>query len=83
MEDMSGRLQAIVSAVENHIKVLRAFGFDETAGIFAMAKLDLQTKLHGISDHELDAFCEALESAADVAREADVIELASRKARKA
>jgi hypothetical protein len=59
--------------------VLRAFGLEDTARIFAIARLDLQTRLHGISDDELEAFCEALESAAGVAREAEVIELASRK----
>jgi hypothetical protein len=51
--------------------------------MFAIAKLDLQARLHGISDDELSAFCEALESAVGVAREAEVIELASRKSRNA
>jgi len=82
-EDMPEQLQAIISAVENHMRVLRTFGLDDTARIFAIAKLDLQARLHGISDHELDAFCEALESAVGVASEAEVIELASRKSRKA
>ena len=82
-EDMPEQLHAIISAVENHMRVLRTFGLEDTARIFAIAKLDLQARLHGISDHELDAFCEALESAVGVASEAEVIELASRKSRKA
>jgi len=82
-EGMPEQLQAIISAAENHIRVLRAFGLEDTARIFAIAKLDLQTRLYGISDDELEAFCEALESAASFAREAEVIELASRKSRKA
>ena len=82
-EDMSEQLQAIISAAESHISVLRTLGFEDTAGIFAIAKLDLQTKLHGISADELRAFCEALEAAAGLATEAEVIELASRKSRKA
>jgi hypothetical protein len=82
-EDMSEKLQAIVSAAENHIRVLRTLGFEDTAGMFAIAKLDLQTKLHGISDEELNAFCEALDAAAGLATKAEVIELASRRSRKA
>jgi hypothetical protein len=82
-EDMPEQLQAIVAAVENHMRVLRTFGLEDTARMFAIAKLDLQARLHGISDDELSAFCEALESAVGVAREAEVIELASRKSRNA
>jgi hypothetical protein len=82
-EDMPEQLHAIVSAVENHMRVLRTFGLADTARMFAIAKLDLQARLHGISDDELSAFCEALESAVGVAREAEVIELASRKSRNA
>jgi hypothetical protein len=82
-EDMSEKLQAIIRAVENHISELRTLGFEDIAGIFTIAKLDLQTKLHGISDEELTAFCGALEAAAGLATEAEVIELASRRSRKA
>lgn len=81
--DISEQLQAIISAADNHIKVLRAFGLEGTAAMFAIAKLDLQTKLHEISDDELNAFCEALEAAAGLATKAEVIDLASRKSRKA
>jgi hypothetical protein len=81
-KDKAARLQAIIDATDQHITELRSFGLHGTAKIFAVAKLDLQTKLHGISDEELQAFCELLKAAGSP-RPADVIDLASRKASKA
>ncbi len=81
-KDEAARLQAIVDATDQHIAELRSSGLQETAKIFAVAKLDLQTKLHGISDEELDVFCEMLKASRGLGR-ADVIDLASRKAKKA
>ena len=79
-------VRAIVSALEEHIKVLRSFGLDETAKIFAIAKLDLMTKLHCISDEELEAFCAVQGSSGPIAAtSADsdvVVDLAARKRRK-
>jgi hypothetical protein len=76
-------LRDIVSALDEHIKVLRSFGFDDTAKIFAIAKLDLMTRLHGISDEELEAFCAAQGSgpkaATDDAHTDVVVDLAARK----
>ena len=78
-------LRDIVSALDEHIKVLRSFGFDDTAKIFAIAKLDLITRLHGISDEELEAFCAAQGSSSPrAATDADadtdvVVDLAARK----
>jgi hypothetical protein len=76
-------LRDIVGALDEHIKVLRSFGFDDTAKIFAIAKLDLITRLHGISDEELEAFCAAQGSASPrAATDADtdvVVDLAARK----
>ncbi len=74
-------LRDIVSALDEHIKVLRSFGFDDTAKIFAIAKLDLITRLHGISDEELEAFCAAQGSSSPRA-DTDtnvVVDLAARK----
>ena len=81
-KDKAARLQAIIDATDQHIAELRSFGLHDTAKIFAVAKLDLQTKLHGISDEELQAFCELLKGAGSP-RPADVIDLASRKSNKA
>jgi hypothetical protein len=51
--------------------------------MLAIAKLDLQMRLHGISDEELNALCEALESANQRSQTGKVIDLASRASRKA
>ena len=82
-KDMAERLRAILAATDDHIDVLRSFGLDGTAQLLAIVKLDLQMQLHGISDEELDAFCEALESAKRKSRDAEVIDMASRELRKA
>jgi hypothetical protein len=76
------RLQAIVEATDRHIIELRSFGLHDSAKIFAVAKLDLQTRLHGISDEELEAFCQLLKAKGSPGQ-ADVIDLAARKAKKA
>jgi len=80
--DRAERLQAILAAIDNHIQALRDLGLDDTARILAIAKLDIQMKLHDISDEEFKAFCEALESASGQLREAQAIGLASRASRK-
>src|SRR5262245_65342301 len=54
-KDMAERLQAILATIDDHIDVLRRFGLDGTAHMLAIAKLDLQMRLHGISDDELNA----------------------------
>ena len=80
--DRAERLQAILAAIDNHIQALRDLGLEDTAGILAIAKLDIQMKLHDISDEELKAFCEALDSVSHQLREAQVSDLASRASRK-
>ncbi len=82
-KDMAEQLQAILAAVDDHMEVLRGFGLDSTARMLAIAKLDLQMRLHGISDEELSALCEVLESSERRLRDAKVIDLASRASRKA
>jgi hypothetical protein len=76
--DRAERLQAILAAIDDHIQALRNLGLDDTARILALARLDIQMKLHDISDAELKAFCEALDSAGCQSREAPVIDSASR-----
>ena len=82
-EDMAERLQAILATLDDHIDVLRRFELDGTAHMLAIAKLDLQMRVHGISDEELSALCEALESTRHRSRNGKVIDLASRVSRKA
>jgi hypothetical protein len=80
-KDKAARLQAIIDAMDQYITELRSFELHDSAKIVAVAKLDLQTKLHGISDEELRAFCEVLERGN--LGPADVIDLATRKTRNA
>jgi hypothetical protein len=82
-KDMAERLQAILAAIDNHMEVLRGLGLGSTARMLAIAKLDLQMRLHGISDEELSALCAVLESSDRRLRDAKVIDLASRVSRKA
>jgi hypothetical protein len=82
-QDIAERLRPVLAAIDDHIDVLRGLGLDDTAQLLAIARLDLQMRLHGISHEELDALCEALESANRNSRIAEVIDLASRAARKA
>jgi hypothetical protein len=75
-------LQGIVEATQRHIQYLRSAGLGSTAKIYEIALLDLQTKLHGISDAELKAFCEVLQQKQPATAE-NVIDLAARIAGKA
>ncbi len=59
--DRTERLNGIVAALNDYIDVVRAYELDETAALLRMAKLDLQMRIHDISDVELQALCEALE----------------------
>jgi hypothetical protein len=81
MAERRQRLHDLVSALDAHIGTVRAEGFDHTAALLAMAKLDLQMKIHGISDAELRALSDAVAAAPMRAAEADVIDLASRRPR--
>ena len=79
---MAEQLQAIIAATDQHIRTLHALGFSSTAKLFAIAKLDLLVRMHGISEHEFRAFCDALEAGAGVANEAEVINLAASRSTK-
>lgn len=72
----SQRLHDLVTALEAHIGTARAEGLQYTAALLAMAKLDLQMTIHGITDAEL----RALSDAVAVARTSniDTIDLARR-----
>ena len=56
------QLDGIVSALGKYISLVRAYHMEETAVLLNMARLDLQMKIHSISDSELQALCDALES---------------------
>jgi hypothetical protein len=59
--ETADRLRGIVASLNEHIDVLRACGLSDARQLLSIAKLDLQMRIHGISDEELRAFCEALE----------------------
>src|SRR5262245_3838847 len=55
--DRTEQLSSIVTALTGYIDVVRSFHLRETAVLLDMAKLDLQMKIHAISDRELHALC--------------------------
>jgi hypothetical protein len=56
----SQRLHDLVTALEAHIGTARAEGLEFTAALLAMAKLDLQMTIYGITDAELRALSDAV-----------------------
>jgi hypothetical protein len=79
-KDNAPELQAIIEATRQHIHDLHALGHAGTATLYAIALLDLQSKLHQISDEELSGFCAALQDRIGLS---NVIHLASGTKRKA
>jgi hypothetical protein len=59
---MAEQLHSIVTALDAHMELLRGCGFEETVALLAMAKLDLQMKIYGISDEELRELCTYIEA---------------------
>lgn len=55
------RLSKLVDVVDACIGQLRADGYAETALLFEMARLDLQTRLHDISAQDLKDLCSVIE----------------------
>ncbi len=62
MQKEGQSLEQIVTSLSEHIRTLEESGLKQSAAILGIARLDLQTRLHGISDDELKAFCAALEN---------------------
>ncbi len=56
------RLSQVIEAFDGLIATLHAEGLPETALLVAMARLDLQTRLHDISEHEFKELCDAIEN---------------------
>jgi hypothetical protein len=59
------RLSDIVAALDAHVRDVRRLGLKQTALLLDMAKLDLQMRIHGITDVELDELCKAVERHGD------------------
>jgi hypothetical protein len=79
MDGDSRRLRDLVTALDSHIGTVRAQGLDHTAALLAMAKLELQMRIHGITDAELRALTEAVAAGRKPAAQCEVIDRASRR----
>ena len=59
--DTADRLAGIVASLNEHIEALDSCGLREARQLLSVVRLDLQMRIHGISDAELRALCEVLE----------------------
>jgi hypothetical protein len=64
------RLSDIVAALDAHVRHVRRLGLKQTALLLEMAKLDLQMRIHDITDVELDELCKAVERHGDAVPDA-------------
>ncbi len=55
------RLNGIVSTLSAYIDALCDYDMEETAELLRVVKLDLQMRIHGITNEELKALCDVLE----------------------
>lgn len=62
MEDRTHALEQLIADVENCIRSAENANYRETAALLRIAKIDLITRVNGISGEELEAFLFALES---------------------
>jgi len=56
------RLNELIATFGEQITQLQTEGLPHTALLLEMARLDLQTRLHDISEHELKELCRAIEN---------------------
>jgi len=66
--DATVRLDEIVRQLERDIAVTAACGFELTAKLLHMARLDLLCNIYAISDTELDAFADQLHASRPLER---------------
>jgi hypothetical protein len=55
------RLTAMARSLQEHIGLAKELELPFTAQLLGMAVMEITTKIHGISQHELDALCERIE----------------------
>jgi hypothetical protein len=60
---LAERVKQMISALKNWQDILTANGHMESSQLLEICKIDLQMKLHNISDAELAQFCEAVREA--------------------
>jgi len=56
------RLKSILESLDRHIEEIEQLRLPDTARLLAIARLDLQMKIHGVSDDELTSFCSVIET---------------------
>jgi hypothetical protein len=64
---MTTQLSDIVIGLDAYIRYLRKLGLKQSALLMEMTKLDLQMRIHDITDVELDELCKAIERQEDKA----------------
>ena len=60
--NMDGSLERAIATLNGLIELARSHGLGNSALFLDMAKLQLQLDLHGITDAEFGALCDALEN---------------------
>jgi hypothetical protein len=55
------RMKSMARSLRQHIGVANELDLDFAAQLLAMAVMEITTKIHGISQHELHALCERVE----------------------
>ena len=60
--NMDGPLEQAIATLNGLVELAKAHGLGNSALFLDMAKLQLQLDLHGITDAEFGALCEALET---------------------
>ena len=81
-DDMREQLREMATMLGTQIDVVRRHGFKDTALLLSMAKLDIELKIHGISEGELRALTDVLGARRSESASATVIDLMARKAGK-
>jgi len=76
------QLREMAEMLKAQIEVARRHGLKDTALLLSMAKLDVELKVHGISEGELRALTDLLEARRSESASATVIDLMARKAGK-
>src|SRR5450432_3355279 len=58
---VDAQLKLMARSLQEHITLANQLNLQFTAQLLAMAVMEITTKIHGISQHELDALCERIE----------------------
>jgi hypothetical protein len=81
-DEMLEQLREMAATLGTQIDIARRHGLKDTALLLSMAKLDIDLKIHGISEGELRALTDVLEARRAESASATVIDLMARKAGK-